>query len=473
MKVDSIEVEISEMPSAIRDKISEGFGLANLYAREVNGGHSLEALLVDRTAVSISSPVSGRSYPSITPRVPFASLYEREIFETTGLYPEGHPDMRPLRSRTVWGARKGSASIPHNGMVGESIFEIPVGPIHAGVIGPGHFRFSVAGEPVLLMRTYLGYSRRGAERLLLTKASADNTVITERISGDNAVAHTLAYLQAIEQDTEIPIRARYLRSIYSELERIYNHLGGIAGIALDTALAVPSSQGSMLREKMLRLNDRICGHRLLWGTLKLGGVRNDLSDAVLSDIETTVMNIKLDVDELFGVMVRSPSFMDRAETTGRLTQEDALRLRTVGPVARASGIDYDVRKHIPYAAYEELGLRVFKCPSGDVYARLSVKKNEISESVSMIGQCISYMKDGPICADVNVKDGFSVGIVESPRGELVHCVHIEDGKITGYKIRDPSFPNWPALECAILGNIIPDFPVVNKSFDLSYSGNDL
>ncbi|MDR0887612.1 MAG: NADH-quinone oxidoreductase subunit C [Candidatus Methanoplasma sp.] len=473
MNIGHTEAEISGFSSAVRNKISEGFGLANLYARKVDGGHSLEALLVGGSVERISSIVSGNSYPSITPDVPYASLYEREIFETVGLRPEGHPDMRSLRSRTVWGPKTGSAAIPHNGMVGEGIFEIPVGPIHAGVIGPGHFRFSVAGEPVLLMRTYLGYSRRGVERLLYTDASADNTIITERISGDNAIAHTLAYLQALEQDTEIPIRARYIRSIYAELERIYNHLGGITGIALDTALAVPSSQGSMLREKMLRLNERICGHRLLRGTLKIGGVRKDLSEEALTDIEKTVMDLKFDIDELFGIMVRSPSFMDRAETTGKLLFEDAARLRAVGPVARASGVDYDVRTHFPYAAYDELGLKVFKCPSGDVYARMSVKKNEISESVSLIGQCISYMKEGPVCADVEIKDGFSAGIVESPRGELIHCVHTENGKIIGYKIRDPSFPNWPALECAVLGNIIPDFPVVNKSFDLSYSGNDL
>ena len=461
-----------DLPQRIAECSDEGLGLACMYARSVPGGNVLEAVMIGDRVERITAFVEGTTYRSVTPSVPCASIYEREIYETYSLTPIGHRDMRPLRSRSPWGLSKDSA-IPHNDISGSGIFEIPVGPIHAGVIGPGHFRFSVAGEPILMMRTNLGYSRRGVERLMETSASADNTVIAERISGDNAVAHALAYLQTAEQDSDIPERARFIRTVLSELERIYNHLGTISGIALDASLAVPAAQGGMLRENMLRLNEKICGHRQLWGMLKLGGVSRDISKAVLNEIEHETMKVGFDTDELVKLMVGSPSFMDRAETTGRLSYEDALRLRTVGPVARASGVANDVRKNLPYAAYDMVVMKVPMCPTGDVYARLSVRHKEIKESVSVILQCINMMKDGPIRTAVRPKDGSYVGVTESPRGETIHCAHINDGKITRYKIRDASFPNWPALESAVLGNIVPDFPLVNKSFDLSYSGNDL
>ncbi|MDR3206141.1 MAG: NADH-quinone oxidoreductase subunit C [Candidatus Methanoplasma sp.] len=468
-----MDIDAGDLPKILKKYTDEGSRLACLYARDADGGRVLEAILIGKRVERITACVAGGEFESAAPLVPGASLYEREIYETSGLRPVGHPDMRPLRSRTVWSPQSGAAAIPHNGIIGNGTFEIPVGPIHAGVIGPGHFRFSVAGEPILMMRTYLGYSRRGVEKLMETSASADNTLAAERISGDNAVAHTLAYLQTVEQDSEIPARAEYIRTIYAELERIYNHLGTIAGIALDSALAVPASQGSMLRESMLRLNESVSGHRLLWGALRPGGLSRDLSAAALGEIERKVMTLTFDVEDLLGVMTRSPSFMDRAETTGKLSYEDALRTCAVGPVARASGVDYDVRKAFPYAAYGRTALSVPKCPSGDVYARLTVRKNEIAESVSIILQCINDMKDGPVRTKTEPKDGFHIGMAESPRGEVVHCAHIENGKVARCKIRDASFPNWPALECAVLGNIVPDFPIVNKSFDLSYSGNDL
>ncbi|MDR3281990.1 MAG: NADH-quinone oxidoreductase subunit C [Candidatus Methanoplasma sp.] len=468
-----MDIDVEDLSRVVRKHIEGGFRLACLYVRDAGEDRVLEAIMVGKRIERVTAAVDGDSFGSLTPEVSGASLYEREIYETYGLCPVGHPDMRPLRSRTVWGPESGGAAIPHNGIVGNGTFEIPVGPIHAGVIGPGHFRFSVAGEPILMMKAYLGYSRRGIESMMEGAASKDNTQLAERISGDNAVAHTLAYLQTIEQDTKIPERAEYIRTIYAELERIYNHFGTIAGIALDTALAVPAAYGNMLREKMLRLNENICGHRMLWGALRPGGVARDLSDVALATIEREAMKLKFDVNGLVDMMTRSPSFMDRAETTGKLSYEDALRLGVVGPVARASGIDNDVRKAIPYEAYGRIDLKVSKCPSGDVYARLTVRKNEIIESISIITQCITRIKEGPVHTKVVTGDGFHIGVVESPRGEAIHCAHIENGRITRYKIRDPSFPNWPALECAIMGNIVPDFPVVNKSFDLSYSGNDL
>jgi Ni,Fe-hydrogenase III large subunit len=264
-----------------------------------------------------------------------------------------------------------------------------------------------------------------------------------------------------------------VRTVYAELERIHNLLGGISGISVDTALSVPAADGYMLKERMHRLNESITGHRLLWGALCLGGVRIDIGEQAAERIEAELMRIKLETDELFDTIVSSASFMDRAETTGILATKDAVRLRAVGPVARGSGIDNDVRKQHPYEAYNHIMMKVANHTGGDVYSRLKVKKNEISESISIIIQCLSNMDEGPVRSEITVKDGFSMGMVESPRGELIHCVHIVDGSIWRYKIRDASFPNWSALEHAVLGNIVPDFPLINKSFDLSYSGNDL
>jgi Ni,Fe-hydrogenase III large subunit len=462
-----------ELPKRIKEYSDAGYGLACMYVRSAPSGHVIETIMIGDKIERITAHVDGMAYNSVTPEIPSASLYEREIFETYGIRPEGHPDMRPLRSRTVWGDVTGGAAIPHNDAYGKGLFEIPVGPIHAGVKGPGHFRFSVAGEPVLMLRTYLGYSRRGIEKLMETKASLDNTVMAERISGDNAIAHSLAYLQTVEQETEIPERAKFIRTILAELERIYVHLGTIAGIAMDTSFAVPAAHGNMLRERILRLNERICGHRQLRGMLRVGGVSKDLDDDHLKNIKQEVANVGLETEGLFGLLERSASFMDRVETTGRLSREDAVRLRAVGPAARASGIDHDVRRSFPYAAYGDVKLDVPVCPDGDVHARLWVRVKEVSASVNVITQCIGSMTAGPVRTEVRTRDGFHVGITESPRGETLHCAHIEGGKIMRYKIRDASFPTWPALECAVLGNIVPDFPVVNCSFDLSYSGNDL
>lgn len=488
MIVREMMVSIDDVNDIVRDQTKIGFGIACMYVKEQSDYESraLETIMVSQDEVlRISAYLADNTYTALTPENPAANIYEREIAEMSNILPLGHSDLRPLKLRKTWtdsypmqkaedlSDHSRPVLIPRNGMVGEGVFEIPVGPIHAGVIEPGHFRFSVAGEPILMLRTYLGYTYRGIEKLMETSVKKNNIHLIERVSGDNAIAHSLAYLQAIERDTEIPMRARFIRTILAEMERIYYLISGMAGIALDTALSVPAQKGYMLKERMLRLNERITGHRMLWGTLKVGGVKKDLSENDIKDIENEVVRLKFEVDEMFDVMMMSSSFLDRAETTGVLSNQDAVRLRTVGPVARASGVEYDVRKHHPYEAYGLVGMKVSTHTSCDVYARLKVKKNEILESISIITQCITSMDKGGISCEVEFKDGFSMGMTESPRGEVIHCMHVINGNIWRYKIRDASFPNWPAIESAVMGNIVPDFPLINKSFDLSYSGNDL
>ena len=487
MNVRKIRSATEDVLSLIRSQEGLGFGLASMYVTEPceTRPRTLEIVMVsDTEVIRISATLEKPEFPSLTAHIPAAGIYEREIFEMSGVTPLNHPDLRLLKLRKVcndgYPLQKGSyqgtfktIQIPKNDMVGEGIFEIPVGPIHAGVIEPGHFRFSAAGEPILMMRTYLGYKYRGIEKLLETPVGKNNTKLAERISGDNAIAHSMAYLQALESDTEIPVRAEFIRTIYAELERIYHLLSGISGIALDTALTVPAAEGYALKERMLRLNKDVSGHRMLRGILRPGGVRRDIDETSSDAIEHEMIHLKLDLENLFETILSSASFLDRAENTGVLENDIATRLKTVGPVARASGVKYDVRKNHPYAAYGRIKMRVPVEMDGDVAARLKIKKEEISESISIITQCIDAMEPGDLFCDVRTEDGVHVGMTESPRGEVLHCIHVMNGNIWRYKIRDASFPNWPALEHAVMGNIVPDFPVINKSFDLSYSGNDL
>ena len=477
-------VGVQGLAQFISMKIKDGYGIGCMYVTEpsASAARCIETILIScEDVIRAISELPDMSYPSVAASIPSAAIYEREMFESSNVIPLKHPDLRPLRLRMKGryplskdGEQNGEPfPIPKNGISGEGIFEIPVGPIHAGVIEPGHFRFSVAGEPVLMLRTYMGYAHRGIEKMMETSVKKDHMKLMERVSGDNGIAHSLAYLQIMESGNEIPIRAKYIRTILAELERIYHHLSGISGISMDTALAVPASKGTSLKERILRLDHRISGSRFLRNMLRIGGVTKDLSKEELDDIEKEVMRLRFDVSDLTEMMIDSASFMDRAETTGTLTNDDAVRIRTVGPAARASGVDNDVRKHHPYEAYGMVGMKVPIYTTGDVYARLKVKRDEIIESISIVTQCINYMEEGPIVSDIVTDDGFRMGMTESPRGELIHCANIVDGNIWRYKIRDPSFPNWVALENAILGNIVPDFPLVNKSFDLSYSGNDL
>jgi Ni,Fe-hydrogenase III large subunit/Ni,Fe-hydrogenase III component G len=419
-----------------------------------------------------------------------ASRFEREIYDLFGIVAEGHPDPRPLVRHGFWPTdyfplRKDATprdfeddgrAFPFTEVGGEGVYEIPVGPVHAGVIEPGHFRFSVVGETIIDMKSRLYFTHKGTERLFEGREAGGGVELAERVSGDTTVGHSLAFCQALEAaaGTEVPARARWLRVILLEMERLYNHVGDLGMIANDTGYAVAHSHCFRIRERLLRLNRRLTGNRLLRGAIVPGGVGHDLPADL--DLPGELEAARRDLDEIIGLALENTLVMDRLEGTGRLTTRTARDHGVLGFVARGSGIDVDVRRDHPFAAYGELEVRVPVFESGDVKARTMVRLEEARESVRLIREAVTRLPAGALAASLGPLPAFqpAFGMVEGWRGGIVHWVMADaTGRLDRVKIMDPSFLNWRPLSYALLKNIVPDFPLCNKSFNQSYSGNDL
>ncbi|MGH7492968.1 MAG: NADH-quinone oxidoreductase subunit C [bacterium] len=420
-----------------------------------------------------------------------ASRFEREMRDLFGIQPSGSPDLRPLVRHAFWPEdfhplRKNAAlpekfdddgtPFPFRPVAGEGVYEIPVGPVHAGIIEPGHFRFSVVGETVIDLKIRLYFTHKGTEKLFEGRAPAAAVELAERISGDTTTGHALAYCQALEKlaETEVPERAQYLRVILLEMERLYNHVADFGMIANDTGFAAGHSHCFRIRERLLRLNKRLTGNRLLRGGLVPGGVGHELPRDL--DLAAELDEIITDFNEIVEISLNNTLVMDRLEGTGHLTRKTASDHGVLGYVARASGLDVDVRRDHPFAAYPKLQFNVPVFASGDVYARTMVRVQEARESVSLIKQALAKMRSGPLAVPLGSLPPFApaFGMVEGWRGAIVHWVMVDgEGRLYRVKVKDPSFVNWPALSFALLKNIVPDFPLCNKSFNQSYSGNDL
>lgn len=420
-----------------------------------------------------------------------ASRFEREIRDLFGIEAMGHPDSRPLVRHAFWPKnyfplRKDAAPpehfeddgtpFPFASVGGEGVYEIPVGPVHAGIIEPGHFRFSVIGETVIDLKIRLYFTHKGTEKLFEGKSPIGGLELAERISGDTTVGHSLAYCQALESltGTEVPARAQYLRVVLLEMERLYNHIADMGAIANDTGFAIANAHCSRLRERLLRLNKALTGNRLLRGGLVPGGVRFDLPDGL--DLPAELYTILADFNEVVDICLKNTILTDRLEGTGYLTKQTAIDHGVLGYVARASGVDLDARRDHPFAAYSELDFIVPVYESGDVYARTMIRVEEASQSVALLRQAIKRLAPGPLSVPMGKLPSFkpAFGVVEGWRGAIIHWVMADNsGNLYRVKIKDPSFVNWPALSFALLKNIVPDFPLCNKSFNLSYSGNDL
>jgi Ni,Fe-hydrogenase III large subunit/Ni,Fe-hydrogenase III component G len=460
----------------------------------------------DFTLVHVFAPPT--CYPSVTvlsslaphdPRVPSlamqsfaASLYEREVHDLFGIVPDGHPELRRLALHQFWPAgyhplrrdtpartdfRDEGQPFPFRRVEGEGIFEITVGPVHAGIIEPGHFRFSVEGETIVSLETRLGFVHKGTEKLFETLPLAKTCELAERISGDTSVGHVLAHCRALEAlaGCVVPPRALALRAVVLELERLYNHAGDIGMLLNDTGFSFGHAHCFRLREELLRINERLTGHRLLRGAVVPGGVAGATAMPP-PELALDVARIVRDLAEVARLSLDNTMVLERLQGTGRLTTKTAREMQVVGMVARASGIDADARRDAPFAPYDGLTIDVPVYDTGDVWARFMVRLDEARESARLVAALLRALPDGPAHLPLGaLRTGeHATVVVEGWRGPIWHWVLAEGpATLARVKVADPSFRNWPALEYAVLENIVPDFPLVNKSFNLSYSGNDL
>ncbi|MBK5256187.1 MAG: NADH-quinone oxidoreductase subunit C [Vicinamibacteria bacterium] len=502
----ALEVERSNLP-ALADRVFLGLEgrLLSLFAsdeRQATGRFVVRqvwSLPGHRTFLHVAAPIDPAlpSFPSISAKYPVANWFEREVMDLFGLVPEGHPNLARVALHDDWpeGAWPLRKDFPADRIVprvqgdfhpfrpvtGEGVFQVPVGPVHAGIIEPGHFRFGVAGEPILYLQLRLFYVHKGTEKRFERLPWRHGVFLAESISGDTSVGHALAYAHAIERlaNVEPPPRARALRVVLLELERLYNHTADIGGVATDVAFSVAASRAQTLREGLLRLQDDLFGSRLMRSVVALGGLRRDVSPEGLIKLRKHLEHFGKEFDDLIRLLNDAGSFGDRVDGTGILTQQAARDLGIVGMAARASGLDMDLRRDHPHDAYEGLRFEVPVEQGGDVRARLTVRAREVAQSLSIVRQVLDAM---PPLSSASFRHPMptrlpprasALGWAEAWRGPCTHWIATDErGEIARVKITDPSFLNWPGIVQAVPGNIIPDFPVINKSFNFSYSGND-
>jgi len=411
-------------------------------------------------------------FPSVGRVHPPAIRLERAIRDLVGLEPEGLPDTRP------W-LRHGGAYrfLPAEG---ESLHQIPVGPVHAGIIEPGHFRFTANGETVVRLEARLGYVHKGIDALM-TGASIERTaVLAGRVSGDSTVAFALAFAQAVEAalGVEVPPRAVWLRALAAELERLANHFGDFGAVCNDAAFAVMHAQCGLLREQVLRAADACFGHRLMMDRVIPGGTRCDLPGEGERLLRGLVADVRSRFPDLVELYEDTASLKDRTVGTGILSSALAHQFAAGGYVGRASGRGFDARRSPGYAPYERLQFEVPVVQAGDVNARVWIRIREIEQSTALVEQILRGLPSGEISVPVTTSGSSGnregLALVEGFRGDILAWVRIgPDGKIARCHLRDPSWFQWPLLEAAIEGNIVADFPLCNKSFNCSYSGHDL
>lgn len=475
-------------------------------------GEVADVFVVITARVEEGDSASPPVFPSIALRLPAASLYEREVKDMFGLVPEGHPDTRPLTLHEHWPEgvfplRKDfelRRKVPNAGnrgyaflkVEGEGVTEIPVGPVHAGIIEPGHFRFSVLGETIVNLETRLFYTHRGVEKLAEDLSLEHVLLLSERISGDEAVANSSAFCKAVERVARVtpPRRALQIRAVCAELERVYNHLGTLAGLSTDVGFAYGAARLNILKERMMRLNEKVAGSRLLFGVNRLCGVGIDLPPEKSLLVKGTLDSVLEDFRRVVKLLENDSSVMDRLRGTGAISTSDANEMGLLGVAARSSGVDTDTRRDHPYGAYrpitsdkrldtqrQKIQRQVEMAQKrGDVLARFDTRVEEVVSSVNIIGEMLSNL-DGdprllsPIPREALKPFSHALGYAESHRGQTIHWVMLgeEPGTLFRYKVRTASFANWPTIEVAVLNDIVADFPLVNKSLDLSYAGNDL
>ncbi len=474
-----------ELVGESRDLLGRGYRLALVAGLDDERGlHVVYSFLAPgATPVELRVALDGSTRRAVSlAALSFpASRFERELFDLYGIDPVGHPQRRPLVRHAHWpegyhpmAAGTGPAptlhpdegGYPFIAVEGAGVYEIPVGPVHAGLIEPGHFRFSVVGETILKMKARLWFTHKGIERLVEGKTIEQATQVAERVSGDSAVGHGLAFARGVEDALGIAVapEVEARRAVALELERLYNHVADLGALANDVGFGLANAKALALREQLLRLNERVSGHRLLRGVVAPGAAHlSDLPSArELDEIEARVEGIT-------SITLGQSIVLDRFTGTGVLSLDAARELGVVGVVARASGVDLDARRDHPVAG-TPIPPTVGQS-GGDVLARYLVRRDEVATSLAALREIATSDSNSHFAATGG--SGAGLGIVEGWRGPIVHRVELVEGRVTRLKIVDPSFLNWPAVAVALVDTIVPDFPLVNKSFNLSYAGNDL
>ena len=435
----------------------------------------------------VSFPCSNGCFPSVAQWHAPADRLERSICDLYGMTAEGAPDTRPWLDHGRWGLRHplgNRTAVPADGQrydfraaEGPPMHQIPVGPVHAGIIEPGHFRFSIVGEKVLRLEERLGYVHKGIERRFTELTPADGYRLAGRVSGDSTVAYAWAYCMALESALKcsVPARAVAVRALMLERERVANHLGDLGALGNDAALSFGLAQFSRLREDWLRLSMAAFGHRLMMDCVVPGGVSHDLDTALIVRMHSQCEAVEGELKTLRAIYDEHAGLQDRFIGTGRVAPELARQLGLAGLAGRASGQACDLRCDHAWAPYDTLGVHKAGSTAGDVAARVALRFDEAIEALRLIRSLCTSLPAGELRHDLAAATGAArgAGWVEGWRGEVLVALELADGAIHRCHCHDPSWQNWPVLEHAVMGNIVPDFPLINKSFNLSYSGHDL
>jgi Ni,Fe-hydrogenase III large subunit len=451
--------------------------------------------LILQTTVETQMPL----LPSHTLSFPVADRPERHAQDLLGLVFSDHSDSRRWIRHQGWDEAvyplrkdfpanpKGSdgpsvtppdGDYPFHRIKGDGVCEIPVGPVHAGIIEPGHFRFNALGEEILSLEQHLGYVHKGIEKAAVGRDANSLVKLAGRVSGDSTVAHAWAACQAIERATscQVSSRANQLRGMLCERERVANHLGDIGAICNDVGFAFALYQCSRLRELWQRRNGELFGHRLLMDRLIPGGVAVNLDAPAVKILHQDHRELRQEIIELFDILEDQPSLEDRLLSTGYLRPATAHALGCTGYVGKASGQPFDIRSANPYSPYDGFPMQTRVREEGDVMARVQIRMQEVHDSLDWMDRLLEKLDDGPAQTDLPdpERDTQGIGFVEGWRGEIITFVRMDDkGRVQRFFPRDPSWHTWPALERIVMGNIVPDFPVCNKSVNGSYSGHDL
>ncbi len=484
-------VGVERLRDVVMGEVASGARIAALFGHRLAPDRvRLVAVLAygDSGALALLTTDPHESFPALTPDCPQAHWFEREIAEQWGVVPQGHPWLKPIRFQPPY--RPGDdvvrsptpATLPgvtdFFAMRGKEVHEVAVGPVHAGIIEPGHFRFQCHGERVFHLEIALGYQHRGVERALVGGPTKRTIHYMETLCGDTTVGHATAYCHAVEAlaEARVSARAESLRGIALELERLANHVGDLGALAGDIGYLPTASYCGRIRGDLLNLTALICGSRFGRGLIRPGGVAFDVDAGRAAQLREGVTAALADVTAAVTLLWDTPSVQARLENTGVVARATCEAIGLVGPAARACGVERDVRHDFPSGIFRFAQLPVATWPSGDVFARAQVRWLEIQRSAAFVREQIATLPDGPTSLPVGplAPDRIVVSLVEGWRGEICHvALTDESGRLARYKVVDPSFHNWMGLAVAMRDQQISDFPLCNKSFNLSYCGHDL